>query len=331
MFDAHPEALEAFKHSVLEHQQQHTPAKSRSFFGRLTSSASTTPSSASKVSAKKTDATQRLSAGIASEIPTTAAEDSVGSETEQTQRAMDSTPVPVPMSIPVPALPTPASASRRASAVPQSLQEYQREQEVFGADTTASRALFFLQNVDPQRFTTAIVGLNAGVVAVVATLKVQFAKTITLGAALGKAIDGPAKVLLLPLVEMALPKPYKKWADILVTYSVKSFAISIAWTLRRVMSSFHSAIRGGLMFSTNLLSYLTDMGYLSKAHSESFMVKYLDKILGYSFALLGLWFQLTYGFALPFPLNVILFPFTILEYMLVWLVNNSHYVLGHYT
>ncbi len=212
---------------------------------------------------------------------------------------------------------------------PQTLQEYQKEQEEFGADTTASRALFFLQNVDPQRFSTAIVGLNAGLVAVVATLKVQFAMTVTLGASLSKVIGGPAKVFLLPLVELALPKPYKRWADVILTYTVRSFAISIAWTLRRVVSSYHSAIRGGLMFSKNLLGYLVDMGYIRKDSEYEAYLPYADKIVGYAIALLGLWFQLTYGFSLPFPLNVILFPFTILEYALVWMVNNSHYIIGH--
>jgi hypothetical protein len=183
--------------------------------------------------------------------------------------------------------------------------------------------------VDPQRFTTAIVGLNAGLVAVVATLKVQFAKTITLGAALSKAIDAPAKTFLLPLVQLALPRPYKKWADVLLTYSIKSFAISIAWTLRRVVSSFHSAIRGGLMFSKNLLSYLVDMGVVREKDVGAYL-PYVDTILGYGVALLGLWFQLSYGFALPFPLNVLLFPFTLVEYALVWMVNNSHYIIGHY-
>eukprot|EP01032_Pedospumella_encystans_P019808 gene19809-22515_t len=185
----------------------------------------------------------------------------------------------------------------------QTLQEYQKEQEEFGADTTASRALFFLQNVDPQRFSTAIVGLNAGLVAVVATLKVQFAMTVTLGASLSKVIGGPAKVFLLPLVELALPKPYKRWADVILTYTVRSFAISIAWTLRRVVSSYHSAIRGGLMFSKNLLGYLVDMGYIKKDSEYEAYLPYVDKIVGYAIAVLGLWFQLTYGFSLPFPLN----------------------------
>ena len=152
--------------------------------------------------------------------------------------------------------------------------------------------------------------------------------TITLGASMSKVIGGPAKVFLLPLVELALPKPYKKWADIVLTYAVRSLAISIAWTLRRVVSSYHSAIRGGLMFSKNLLSYLVDMRIIDDTQYSAYL-PYVDKLLGYSVALLGLWFQLSYGFSLPFPLNVILFPFTILEYALVWMVNNSHYIIGH--
>ena len=84
------------------------------------------------------------------------------------------------------------------------------------------------------------------------------------------------------------------------------------------------------MFSKNLLSYLVDMGVLKEHHINSAYIPYIDTVLGYSVALLGLWFQLSYGFALPFPLNVLLFPFTILEYALVWMVNNSHYILGQY-
>lgn len=306
MFDAHSDGLDAFRASVLE---QRTPAKSRpSLLGAPTSS----PAGLSGAGAGDTGAC----AGA-------------GSNGDNSGNNVSSQPI---SAVAVPSPPPHLRQAKRSSLLTgsQSLEEYQREQEELGADTTASKALFFLQNVDPQRFTNAIVGINAGLVAVVATLKVQFAKTITLGSALSKAIDGPAKMVLKPLVELALPKPYKKWADVLLTYSIKSFAISIAWTLRRVVSSFHSAIRGGLMFSKNLLSYLVDMGVLKEHHINSAYVPYIDTVLGYSVALLGLWFQLSYGFALPFPLNIILFPFTILEYALVWMVNNSHYILGQY-
>lgn len=320
MFDAHSDGLDAFKQSVLEHR---TPAKSRASLLPTAQTPGTSDAAAARAGAAAAggsgSAGESGVGGVTSTVSTT---DSLGTETEQAATAT----VPIPAQL---AAPTPARLAPRRSSTAQSLQEYQREQEELGADTTASKMLFFLQNVDPQRFTTAIVGLNAGLVAVVATLKVQFAKTITLGAALSKAIDAPAKTFLLPLVQLALPRPYKKWADVLLTYSIKSFAISIAWTLRRVVSSFHSAIRGGLMFSKNLLSYLVDMGVVREKDVGAYF-PYVDTILGYGVALLGLWFQLSYGFALPFPLNVLLFPFTLVEYALVWMVNNSHYIIGHY-
>jgi hypothetical protein len=152
---------------------------------------------------------------------------------------------------------------------------------------------------------------------------------LCVGTALSKSVEGPAKVVLQPVLESLLPKPYKKWAGILLTYAIKSAAISVAWTLRRVVSSYHSAIRGGLMFSKNLLGYLVDMGVLKGWDLSDSTLFYADRSVGYLFAALGLWFQLSYGFALPFPLNVLLFPFTILEYILVWVVNNSAYIIGH--
>lgn len=53
----------------------------------------------------------------------------------------------------------------------------------------------------------------------------------------------------------------------------------------------------------------------------------IEFVLGYLLALCGIVFQLSFGFSLPFPLNVILFPITIIEYMLVWIINNSSNLL----
>jgi len=53
----------------------------------------------------------------------------------------------------------------------------------------------------------------------------------------------------------------------------------------------------------------------------------IEFVLGYLLALCGIVFQLSFGFSLPFPLNVILFPITIIEYILVWIINNSSNLL----
>jgi hypothetical protein len=76
--------------------------------------------------------------------------DSMGSKTEYISTECDASDVITP---------TLMRAGKRGSLPggAQTLREYQREQEELGADTTASKALFFLQNVDPQHVTTASV------------------------------------------------------------------------------------------------------------------------------------------------------------------------------
>lgn len=160
----------------------------------------------------------------------------------------------------------------------------------------------------------------SGFIAVLATLKIQFAKAITLGNAIGDALEPPAEMLLVPPLKMILPEDYKKWAQPLVQYTVHSIAISIAWFLQRIISAFHSAIRGGTMCSRNLLHYLGKRGVIPEINHED---TYLDEIVGAILAALGLFFQLSFGFQLPFPLNVILFPFTMVEWFLMRMVTSD--------
>jgi len=59
------------------------------------------------------------------------------------------------------------------------------------------------------------------------------------------------------------------------------------------------------------------MGYIKIDDHET----YLDEIVGFVVAALGLIFQLYYGFRVPFPFNVLLFPINIAEYFLSWVVG----------
>lgn len=94
-------------------------------------------------------------------------------------------------------------------------------------------------------------------------------------------------------------------------------AISFAWFLQRIISAFHSAIRGGFMCSRNILKYLSIMKIININHEDT----YLDELAGYCLAFFGLMFQLSLGFGLPFPLNILLLPFRILEWFLMWAIN----------
>ena len=210
----------------------------------------------------------------------------------------------------------------------------------------------------PRHLTSPSYLILLGFVAVIATLKLQFAKTITLGSSISKGLETHLQPLLLPTMKSLLPRRHRKWAQLALSLSFKSIAISIAWSIRRVISCYHSAIRGGLLCSKNILSYLRCMGYLSDNNNKSSnsndddassgssgggdskhdddgsknavglnALLQIEFVLGYLLALCGIVFQLSFGFSLPFPLNVILFPITIIEYILVWIINNSSNLL----
>lgn len=192
-------------------------------------------------------------------------------------------------------------------------------QQINKSELARRKTLLFLRTVDPKRVSEAIAGLNAGFLAVVATLKLQFAKSITLGQAIGSIVERPALLYGLPVVESLLPQEYKRWAAPLVSYPIKAGAISLAWLVQRVISAFHSAIRGGNMFGKNIVEYLNKMGYITLDAKDTI----LDEVLGYAVAALGLYFQLSYGFGLPWFLAIPLFPFSILERYLMWVVNSK--------
>lgn len=181
-----------------------------------------------------------------------------------------------------------------------------------------------LAAVNPHHLAQAIFVLNAALLAALATLKIQFAKTITLGNSLSNAIQVPVQSVLHPIVQSLLPEELKDWGTFFIAISVKFCAISIAWSLRKAFASIHSAIRGGLMFSKNLLLYLEHRSYLKPPLTYSNPVIFYG--LGYMIAIIGLRFQFIYRHALPFPLNAFLFPLVLVENGLMWLVNNSSFL-----
>lgn len=71
------------------------------------------------------------------------------------------------------------------------------------------------------------------------------------------------------------------------------------------------------MCSRNILEYLSEMNIYHLDHEKTI----IDEVVGYALALLGLWFQLSAGFRVPFPLNILLLPFSIAEWFLMYFVS----------
>ena len=87
-----------------------------------------------------------------------------------------------------------------------------------------------------------------------------------------------------------------------------------------VISAFYSGLRGGRLFAEAACNVLIERGWMQKLPCVTQPFKreesYLDEILGYSLAAAGFSFQILSGFQLPFPLNIIFAPLTLLEWFL---------------
>ena len=69
-------------------------------------------------------------------------------------------------------------------------------------------------------------------------------------------------------------------------------------------------MRGGLLCSRGILRWANKHGLIDLHEDDT----YLDEVVGYGLAAAGFAFQFFNGFALPFPLNIILFPLTCVEW-----------------
>jgi hypothetical protein len=108
----------------------------------------------------------------------------------------------------------------------------------------------------------------------------------------------------------------KKWCPVLLEWLCKSIGISIAWKIQTVLSAFASALAGGLIMSRAMLRAF----YKGGGNRDETMV---DEVASYAFAALGFYFQYSFSFSTPFPLNVVLYPVGLTDYYIRWAVTKG--------
>eukprot|EP00300_Choanocystis_sp_HF-7_P041653 c8437_g1_i1.p1 GENE.c8437_g1_i1~~c8437_g1_i1.p1 ORF type:complete len:379 (-),score=97.11 c8437_g1_i1:149-1243(-) len=188
------------------------------------------------------------------------------------------------------------------------------------SELLARKVHLVLVSVDePERVNRALVGIGASCLSVIAVLRVQFAKTITLAISIASQAQVFADKYGTPVLNMVIPKAYQHWTPTVIGWLCKSIAFSIAWYIQKVISAVHSALKGGLMFSRNVMNWLNKRGWLSIKHEDT----NLDEIIGWAIGACGVYFQIKSGFALPFPLNLIFLPLTMLEWFIIWMVTDT--------
>jgi len=176
---------------------------------------------------------------------------------------------------------------------------------------------FLVYCKDPKKIMDLITGIGHTLITVLAVIHSKFAKGIALGNSIGEAFKKPANYFFVPALTFLMPKKYHHWIYPVINYTCKAIAITLALILERVISTLQSGIRGGLMFSRRLLKYLNYKNYYKFDPEKS----YLDEFIGWSVAALGVYFQIRNKFNLPFPMNVLCLPLSILEFTLEMLIE----------
>jgi len=173
---------------------------------------------------------------------------------------------------------------------------------------------------EPDRLQTACGALFTSYLAVLATLRLEFARTTAFALGIVEMAKFPIIRIVSPTVAATLGADLAHWTQSIIESSLTFVAVIFAWFLQQIISAFYSGLRGGRMFADGLIAELEERDLMSKVPlikqpfdpDESF----LDETIGYAIAAVGFIFQITNGFRLPFPLNIIFLPLTILEWIL---------------
>ena len=183
---------------------------------------------------------------------------------------------------------------------------------------------------DPEKLSTAVGGLCTAWLAAQSVLRLEFAKTVTLGVAIAEMAEPILLRVTLPFATHVVPKPYHHWLPLLVKSSAKAIGVGLAWRLQVVVSAVHLAMRGGLLFSRSMMAYARGRGGAAKKAKKASddgaaiasATAAVVEVGGYAVAAAGFWFQLDNSFGVPFPLNVFLFPLTLVEWYIRYSITS---------
>lgn len=180
-----------------------------------------------------------------------------------------------------------------------------------------------LVKMNPQKVDTALANMYSVWISVLATLSVQFARTIVLSLTIAEYVRKVLDRFVIPNIIEFVPPEYHKWIPIVAGWVGKSIGMSIAWTAQTIISALTSAMLGGLIISRTFLKFCRAKdidfgGIIPKTDEET----NIDEYAAYAIAVIGFYTQLRSGFSMPFPLNLFLFPLDVAEYYIRWSITN---------
>lgn len=189
--------------------------------------------------------------------------------------------------------------------------------QVSGQALLTRKSLLVLRTVDPEKISKALAGVAVSWTAVAAVLKVEFARTISLGVSIADRLKAPTGRVMIPVLTHVLPPEYHRWIPVTIDYLCKYVGVSVAWKLQSAISAFHSSFRGGLMFTRAVLTFAGEKGLTNVRHEDTM----IDEFTGWPLAAAGFWCQLKGGFELHFPFNFVLWPLEAAEKWIQWQIT----------
>jgi len=182
---------------------------------------------------------------------------------------------------------------------------------------------------EPKRLQAAFGHLWAAYLAVLATLRLQFAQTAAIALGIAETILPRVKrVALAPMEHVLAPLECDHWAETLLDSGIKLISVIIAWWFQMIVSAFYSAMRGGKLFAQGLCALIVEKGWTEHVEALPGVPKpfdpettYIDEIVGYLVAAVGFGTQLCFAFSIGFPINVLLLPLEIIEWFLRWQIT----------
>jgi len=198
--------------------------------------------------------------------------------------------------------------------------------EISASELAQRKVILIMRSItEPGRLQTACGALWAAYIAVLATLRLEFARTTAFALGIVEIAKFPVVRLLSPLILAVLakdltPQAAKDWSVTIVESALTLIAVAFAWYLQMIISAFYSGLRGGRLFADAICNILIERGWMEKLPCVAKPFKqedtHLDEVICYLIAAAGFCFQIFSGFALPFPINLIFFPLTVLEWFL---------------
>jgi hypothetical protein len=190
--------------------------------------------------------------------------------------------------------------------------------EISEKDLIARKVKLFMRSSNPMQISQCLSGIYQGWVAVAAVLRMEFARYVALGVGIGEIISSPALKLLHPVLVKLVPADYEKWVEFSISYSCKCVGVWIAVFLARIITAFHSAVRGAHLFAKSLAVYASRYGF------PHLTQPYVDDALAAVIAFFGVWIQLKTLFSVPFLLKLPLLPAIVAEdFLSMWLANDA--------